>query len=58
MKKKKKLNRKKRRRRKKEKRKKKKKQDMDRWIELFDYLEYFWRRVKLGIFVDVHISGG
>lgn len=38
--------------------KKKKKQDMDRWIELFDYLEYFWRRVKLGIFVDVHISGG
>lgn len=57
-KKKKKLNRKKRRRRKKEKRKKKKKQDMDRWIELFDYLEYFWRRVKLGIFVDVHISGG
>lgn len=62
-KKKKKLNRKKRRRRKKEKRKnekneKKKNQDMDRWIELFDYLEYFWRRVKLGIFVDVHISGG
>lgn len=62
-KKKKKLNRKKRRRRKKEKRKnekneKKTNQDMDRWIELFDYLEYFWRRVKLGIFVDVHISGG
>lgn len=43
---------------KKRKTKKKKKQDMDRWIELFDYLEYFWRRVKLGIFVDVHISGG
>lgn len=31
---------------------------MDQWMELFDYLEYFWRRVKLGIFVDVHISGG
>lgn len=42
----------------KKKEKLKKKQDMDRWIELFDYLEYFWRRVKLGIFVDVHISGG